>query len=415
MPERRGLLRAAGLNAALRVTALGSKLLLIVYLGKYLSVEEMATYGLLTTSVGIAVTVLGLEFYAFSTREILGAVPARQAGMLRDQLVFYLLGYALLFPLALPIFIWEVLPWSLAGAFYALAVLEHIGQETSRLFNTLFRPVLSTALFFIRSAAWGLVLMAFGYARPEWNTVSRVAAAWIGGAVISVALSAWEVRRVHWSDSPLGPVNWAWIRRGLVVATPFMISAASYRIIELADRYLIHFMLSDTAVAVYSFYGTLANVIPAVIGAGITSVLTPRIIEAYQSGRDGTYRTHLRTLSISASATALAAVPLGFIGIAWIQRFTGKPEYAAELATCAVLLLSTAVAVMAQIPGVVLYARQDDRALLIAVVLGATINTLLNLLFIPAFGIVGAAWATTIAYGVMGLYQLRRAMAGKSA
>jgi O-antigen/teichoic acid export membrane protein len=404
------LLKAAGLNATLRVVSLVSKLALIVYLGKHLSVEDMAIYGLLTTSVGIAVTVLGLEFYAFSTREILGAGAARRAGMLRDQLVFYLIGYALLFPLALPIFVWDVLPWSLAAAFYALAVLEHIGQETSRLFNTLFRPVLGTALFFLRSAAWGIGLMAVGLVRPEWNTVGRVAAAWIAGAAISVALSAWELRRMHWSEAPLGAVNWSWIRRGLLIATPFMISAASYRIIELADRYLIHFMLSDSAVGVYSFYGTLANAIPAVIGAGITSVLTPRIIEAYQTGRLDAYRTHLRTLSISASATALAAVPLGFIGIAWIQRFTGKPEYAAELATCFVLLLSTAVAVIAQIPGVALYARKDDRALLIAVVLGAGLNTVLNLIFIPQFGIIGAAWATTLAYAAMGVYQLRRAM-----
>lgn len=389
---------------------MASKLLLVVYIGRYLTVSDMAVYGLVTTSVGISVTLLGLEFYAFSTREILAAPEGARVQLLRDQFLFYLVGYVLFVPLALPLFFTGILPWHLALAFYALAVLEHVAQETSRIFNTLFRPVLSTVLFFLRSAAWGYVMIVAGLLKPEWNTVGHVLGAWIGGVAVSVALSVMELRRMHWSGARLAPVDWGWIRRGLFTAAPFMASAVSYKVIELADRYIIHFLLNDTAVGVYSFYGSLANMIPAVVGAGITSILVPRIIDAYQSGRLDAYRAYFKTMTISAVVTCLAAVPLGFVAIAWLQRFIGKPEYAAELATCGMLLLSTAVGVIAQLPGIALYARKDDVALLLAVLVGAVTNTALNFILIPRFGIMGAALATALAYAAMGFYQLYRVM-----
>ena len=402
------MLRAGAVNAVLRIATMASKLLLVVYIGRYLTVSDMAVYGLVTTSVSMAVTLLGLEFYAFSTREILAATPSGRAVMLRDQLAFYAVGYLLLLPLGLPLFYTGVLPWSLAWAFYALAILEHLAQEVARLFNTLFRPVLSTVLFFVRSAAWGYAVIAVGLLQPSWNTVGHVLAAWIVGVGLSLLMAARELWRLDWSQARRARVDWAWVRRGLLIAAPFMVSALSYRVIELANRYIIHFMLTDIDVGVYSFYGGLANMIPAVVGAGITAILVPRIIDAWQAGRLDDYRHYFKTMSISATATSLAAVPAGFVAIMWLQTFTGKPEYAAHLQTCFVLLLSTAVGVIAQLPGVSLYARKEDMALLVAVVIGAVVNVVLNVVLIPGLGILGAAWATTLSYAAMGAYQLYR-------
>ncbi len=404
-----GLLRAAGLNAGIRIAALGSRLLLIVYIAKFLSVSDMAIFGLVSTSIGMAVTIIGMEFYAFSTREILATTNEQRSHLLRDQLVLHAVAYLLLIPFSLPLFVWGVLPWDVAGIFFALTILEHLAQETARIFNTLFRPVLSTAMFFVRSAAWGYVVMGIGWWRPEWNTIRFVFWAWLVGVAVSVVLSLVALHSIAGPVIWTRRVDWAWIRQGLLVAAPFMISALSYRVIELADRYIIHFMLTDIEVGVYSFFASLANVVPAVVGAGVTSVLNPRILDAYLAGRTTEYRRLFRTMTVLASTLSLAAVPVGVVGIAWLLPFTEKAEYAAELGTSAVLFFSTAVAVISQIPGVALYARKDDRALLYAVVVGAVTNTVLNLLWIPRYGILGAAWATTVAFAAMGCYQMYRA------
>ena len=194
---RGALLRASGLNTVLRIAALASKLLLLIYIARYLSLPDMAIYGLLTTSVGIAVTLLGLEFYAFSTREILASPQEARATLLRDQFVLYAAGYVLLIPLSLPLFFSGLLPRKVAIAFYILTILEHLAQETARIFNTLFRPVMSTLLFFIRSAAWGYVVMAVGMLWPAWRTLNLVLGAWVAGVAVSVALSIMVLRKMH--------------------------------------------------------------------------------------------------------------------------------------------------------------------------------------------------------------------------
>jgi O-antigen/teichoic acid export membrane protein len=401
-------LRTSVVNLGLRGVTMASKLLFLVYIGKYLSVPDMAIYGLMATTVGFGVTLLGVEFYAFSTREFLARDADVHAVLLRDQLAFYGVAYLLLLPLAIPVFVTGVLPWPLAGWFYALTIAEHLAQEVARLFNTQLRPVLSSALFFLRSAAWGVVVMVVGLWYPAANTIVFVLAAWTAGVAVSLVWSAVVLSKLDWQKARNTAVDWQWIRRGLIVAAPFFTSAIAYRVIELSNRYIIHFFLTPEAVAVFSFYSTLANVLPAVIGAGITSIVVPRVVGAYQRNAMVEYRQQYRFMNVATIVVIVLVVPIVFAGVVALQDYLGRPEYARALSTCLLLLISTAVSVIAQLPGVALYARKDDVALLIAVVMGAGSSTILNFLLIPIYGINGAAWATTVAYTVMGAYQWYR-------
>jgi O-antigen/teichoic acid export membrane protein len=404
------IVRTGGANLLLRGVTLGAKLLFLVLAARHLSVEEMAIYGLMVTTVGIAVTLAGLEFYAFSIREILARDGPAQTICMRDQLVFHGIAYALLIPLCLPVFATGILPWSLLGWFLLLAIGDHISQEITRVLNALFRPVLSTFLFFIRSSAWALVIAALWFWRPETVSIVTILAAWTVGIVVSLGLAAGFFYRLDWRFTSASPVNWVWIRRGVVVAAPFLVSAISYRITELADRYILHFLMDDRAVGVYSFYGTVANALPALLSATLSAMLVPRVIQAWQAGDHPRYRATLRSLTLGTVGLLVIAVPLVFVAVLVLQPYLGRPEYAAGLPTFGVLLVATAVAAAAQLPGVALYARGDDVQLLLAVLLAAVTNTALNFLLIPRLGMLGAAWATAIAYAAMGLFQLYHVM-----
>ena len=76
------------------------------------------------------------------------------------------------------------------------------------------------------------------------------------------------------------------------------------------------------------------------------------------------------------------------------------------LPTFIVLLFSTIISAVSQLPGIALYAQKKDLALLYSTLIGCVANVLLNIILIPKFGIIGAAWATAVSYGLMGLYQL---------
>jgi O-antigen/teichoic acid export membrane protein len=400
------LIRTGGANLVMRAVTLAAKLLFLLLAVRNLSVADMAIYGLMATTVGIAVTLAGVEFYAFSIRELLARTPNEQTVVMRDQLAFHAAAYALLVPLSAPVFATGILPWSLMGWFIALAIGEHLSQEVTRVLNALFRPVLGTFLFFIRSAAWALVIALLWLWHPRSVGLAGIFAAWALGNGVSLALSATAFARMDWSISRRRAVNWRWIGRGILVAMPFVASAVSYRITELADRYILHFLVDERAVAVYTFYGTIANAVPALLGATLSAILVPRVIQAWQSGDMPGYRVAMRTLAAGTVGVMLLAVPVVYGAVALLLPYFGKPEYAQAMPVLAVLLLAAAVAAVAQVPGVVLYARRKDLVLLVAVVIAAATNTLLNFLLIPAIGSLGAAWATVIAYAAMGLFQL---------
>ena len=126
------------MNIALRGITLASKFLLIFFLAKFLEPAELGLYGLLTVTIGYALYLLGFDFYTFTTREILKRERHEWGGLLKDQGALSLVLYVIVLPLLSLIFLEGLLPWSVAGWFFILLVLEHLTQELGRL-NTMAR------------------------------------------------------------------------------------------------------------------------------------------------------------------------------------------------------------------------------------------------------------------------------------
>src|SRR5690606_27760460 len=90
-------------------------------------------YGLLAATIAYALYPIGLDFYAYSTREILRVDRGQWGGMLRNHGALALVLYSVVLPLLLLVFAMGFLPWTLAPWFYILLILEHLNQELSRL------------------------------------------------------------------------------------------------------------------------------------------------------------------------------------------------------------------------------------------------------------------------------------------
>ena len=58
-------------SIVLRGMTLGSKFLLIFILARFLTPAELGLYGLLAATIGYALHLLGLDFYTYTTRELL--------------------------------------------------------------------------------------------------------------------------------------------------------------------------------------------------------------------------------------------------------------------------------------------------------------------------------------------------------
>lgn len=405
------LLSTGALNVALRAATLASKFVLVLLIARYLTPGEFGVYGLVTVTVTLSLNVIGFDFYVFSSREMLARPDTDRAAMVRDQLVFHACMYVFALPLLLSVFFLHLIPWSVLLWFYALVVLEHLSQEAYRVLITFSRPIAANALLFLRSGAWiyavgALMWWSRGARRLEW-----IWGGWVLGVGASLVLAAWFLRSLDWKEAAGRPVDWPWIRAGLVRGGSFLLATFAMKGIETIDRYLLKAFRDEAAVGVYSLYFSIANVVYVFVFAGVVSSFHPLLLKEQQADeRRAQLRRFALWLTLSTVAVAVA-VAAGFDVVLWL---VDKPAYAQDVAAFYVLVGSACLLTLNTVPHYALYARHRDRALIVATVLAFAVTVAAHLLLVPSMGILGSAVATAVGTGALLVFKGALAALDKS-
>lgn len=224
------------INIALRGITLASKFLLIFFLAKFLEPKELGLYGLLVVTVSYALYLLGLDFYTFTTREILKRERDEWGSLLKDQGALSVILYAIFLPLLSLIFVKGLLPWNIAGWFFVLLVLEHLTQEISRLLITISEQLLASVMLFLRSGIWAVIVTAIMLLRSDTRDLNMVLGAWTLGSFSALVLGAYRLKQLNisgWEKS----IDWQWIGKGLKIAVPLLVATLTLRGLFTVDRY----------------------------------------------------------------------------------------------------------------------------------------------------------------------------------
>lgn len=375
----------------LRGVTLASRFLLLLVIAKFLTSTELGLFGIMAAALAFALLAMGLEFYAFSMRELMSATDTCRVAMLRDNLVLFLCGYAILAPVLIPVFMLGFMPTELLPWFFTLAVAEHISHESTRALTALSRPIAANLVLFVRAAAWIYGLFVFFWVTERHIALDSVFAWWLGGAIASLAIVAFVLRDMPWQSVRQTPVNWAWILQGLRAARPFVITAASGLGLSYFDRFVLNAFSGPSAVGVLTFFSGVAASTHMIVNASIAHVRLPRLVGAWKSGDQADYQREISglgkaTLLWITPIAALAAVAI-YPVVAWI----GRSEYQETLGAYFVILIASVIRCTADIPLYGLYAQHRDQALL-WVNLAAFLTSLSgNLLLVPHLGVFGCA------------------------
>jgi O-antigen/teichoic acid export membrane protein len=328
----------------LRGIALGAKFALIFSLARFLEPADVGMYGLVFAAITYVQYALGLDFYVFANRELIGAERHLWAGMLRDQGVFLTIAYLIVLPICSLLFVFDLLPWVLAGWFFALLVLEHLAHEFSRILIAMSRPVLATVLLFLRAGAWIVVLIPGMWLEPGMRSLQWVFLFWTAGALSACIVGASVVARSERWDLRK-PVDWSWILRGLRVATPLLIATLALKGLNTFDRYWIESIGGLQPLAAYVLFIGVANAIKAFLDAGVFIFSYPALIRAARGGDDVAFRSGMRSLTWQTIAVTAGLVTVALVLIEPLLAWIDRPVYQEHVA-----LLYWAIA------GVVLYA-----------------------------------------------------------
>lgn len=211
--------------------------------------------------------------------------------------------------------------------------------------------------------------------------------------VVAVALgiALTRLRGLRPADLPLA-------RGALVFGLPLVPAMLGSFVLGASDRFLIQEELGQIAVAQYSVAYNIAA-LPMLVLSVLNTVWLPRFF-AVGSGADG---DAVITASRDALYRLLAPVMVGLsVASPLVLRLWAPAEYRPDE-----LLLVTAIVIVSAVPYTAglsasrtLLAASRTRMIAVAAVVASVVNVLLNLWWIPVWGILGAALATAAAYSL---------------
>ena len=194
------------------------------------------------------------------------------------------------------------------------------------------------------------------------------------------------------------------LRGALVFGLPLVPALLGSFVLGAADRFFLQEELGQVAVAQYSVAYNLAA-LPLLVISVVNSVWLPRFFAA-GAGGDG---DALTAASRDALYRLLAPVMVGLsVAMPLVLRLWAPPSYRPDD-----LLLVAALVVVSAVPYAagysatrVLLAAGRSGAVAAAALTASLLNVLLNLWWIPRWGLLGAAFATAVAYSVQHLLLL---------
>ncbi len=396
----RSTILKTGSNLTLRGLSVLSKLLLVIYLGKYFLLSDLGTYHIFAVSAALFVFILGFEFHSFSSREY-EKMDRREVGYyFSNQLLFLLLCY---FPgvlLILGFFSLDFLEWKYFIPFSLVLLFDLFGLHIGVLLASRKFSIWFNILFFFRGGLWIYLFVAWThFVRPLG--LNELFLFWVLGNALSVFAGLWVLNyNGLWSFKKFSP-DWAWIKNGIRIAAPFYLLVIFMRFIDYIDRYFLELFHGKTEVGIYSFFAGIANVPVSLISSAVTIQFMPLFLGAYREN----IRDNKRRLSREYLGLILGIISVVFIGVYFfiepLLEFVGKEELIHSQGSLWILLFASALLSIGTYPQLILYARRNDKTLLWTGFVGLVVCIGFNYWLVPIYGVLGAAYSALITRGTI--------------
>lgn len=180
----------------------------------------------------------------------------------------------------------------------------------------------------------------------------------------------------------------------LSAGLPMLLVASMNMIMGWTDTLMLGMWTSSESVGIYNIALKVAGLTVFILSA-VNSVVGPQFAVLFAQGDKNALE---KLASDSAKMMTILSLPLFLLFLlfpAWILSFFG-PEFISGSTTLAVLALGQFVNVMAGSVGNVLVMSGKERLFQYIVMVSALLNIILNALFIPLYGILGAGIATSV-------------------
>ena len=388
------------LSALLRLGGAAGKFALLLVMAKLMEPEALGVYGIFSATVMIGIYAVGLDYYTYTTRALLRPTASVPGTLIRDQVALQARSYAVVITVAALVFIFRLLPWSLAPWLVLVMAAEHLSLELYRLLVARKKAVEANLVFFVRAGlgswVWALAALVVASVR----SLTLLLALWFAGDLLAVVFGAawnWDYLRAAWKSRP----DWIRIRSALHTALTFLTATLAFRGILAVDRYALELISGTADAGTYTLYLGVANAILLVVESGVAIHKFPDLVEYFARGQLDTFKSSsFRFLVSVLIVTVAGSVALG-LGFEKIVVAIGRTAYAAQIEAFWILLAAISFSAIGLVPHYVLFSMDGDREIMVSSVAALLVAVGGNIFLINRYGVLGAAIATLVSFTTM--------------
>jgi len=393
------------LNVGLRGFSLAIKSFLILFLATFLTPEEVGLYGLITVTVSYSIYFLGFEFYTFSTRDLVARPKYEWPRLLSTQIIFFGLMYLIMLPLFSLIFMFDLMPMEHIISLLTLMVLEHLSAELIRLLVVMEKPLQATIIIFIKQGGWAACFIIVMLVEPAFRSIDMLLLFWIGGVTAAIVIGLRPLAKLDWRCAGK-KTDWKWVKRGVLIAFPLLISSIAIRALFTFDRYTFEALNGFALLGAYSVYMSIASVMLVFMESAVFVYFYPEMMKAYKKRDFIGFRLVYKKLV--KQSLIWMVILLGFLSIAAPVIFSMVKEkiYADNIVLFYVILFAISLLLIGYIYQYGLYTTSRDKSIIIANLAGLVVATGVLVIAasytrywaVPIAMIVGSLVATLIKY-----------------
>lgn len=390
------------LNIALRGLSMGSRLILIVALAKYLTPAEVSLFGLMLATVSFSVLIVGADYYTYSQRELLARPKEEWSFVIQHQMKAQFLLYAALLPLQLVFFVFGLMDWKYALWFFALLLLEHVAVEINRLLVAMHRQLAASVILFIKMGSWVLVVIPLMFFYEEYRNLEYIYTAWLIGSALAIFMGFYQIKKTLpvWEKVE---IDYSWLKKGFKVGGLFLLATICFKGLLTFDRYAVEALSSLEILGVYVFYITIVMGAYNFLDPAVFSFLYPRMLQSYQMKQKEKYIRTFKELLVSTVLISMFLAAIIWFVTPWLIEWINKPIYLTYLNSLGLLIVAGFVYALSHIPHYALYAMKLDKWIVASHITALIIFFISLSLFGLSNGIKTVALALIIAFSWMGI------------
>jgi O-antigen/teichoic acid export membrane protein len=246
-----------------------------------------------------------------------------------------------------------------------------------------------TGINLVRQVLWLLIIILLARAKGSLTSfvVGRLLAAAVETFLI-LAMSAGFLkspRRIIVQDFKV------YLRACIPIAFSMLLASVYLRI----DQVMLHSMASDKILGFYAAAVKVSELFEMLPAALLASVFPILAIAANDKQRMAVYVDRIFRYLMAAAGLLCTLI---YVGSELIVHTLYGPQFSPSAQLLSILIWSEFAIFFGSAVGNLLLARSLQNYLIYPTIAGATVNVLLNLIWIPRYAAVGSAWATLVSY-----------------